>query len=155
MRNLLDDAEAKFRKVAEVYRSIYGDHHSFVAVALSNVASIRMDKKDYPAAEEIYRDVVRRFTESLSSDNVNTGIARIKLGRTLLRERRFAEAETETLAGYNILQKQTSPSTSFLRAARKDLMAEYEGLKKPAMSARFRSELLAAADKPASPAPRR
>lgn len=154
MRNLLDDAEAKFRKVAEVYRSIYGDHHSFVAVALSNVASIRMDKKDYPAAEEIYRDVVRRFTESLSSDNVNTGIARIKLGRTLLRERRFAEAETETLAGYNILQKQTSPSTSFLRAARKDLMAEYEGLKKPAMSARFRSELLAAADKPASPAPR-
>lgn len=151
MRNLLDDAEAKFRRVAEVYRSIYGDRHSFVAVALSNVASIRMDKKDYPAAEELYRDVVRRFTESLSSDNVNTGIARIKLGRTLLREKRFREAEIETLAGYTILQKQTSPSTSFLRAARKDLVAEYEGLKKPERSAKFRAELLATAEKPVPP----
>jgi len=110
-----------------------------------------MDKKDYPAAEQLYRDVVRRFTESLSSDNVNTGIARIKLGRTLLREKRFREAEIETLAGYTILQKQTSPSTSFLRAARKDLVAEYEGLKKPERSAKFRAELLATAEKPLAP----
>ncbi len=153
MRNLLDDAEAKFRRVADIYRSIYGDRHSFVAIALSNVASIRMDKKDYTTAEQIYRDVVRRFTDSLSSDNVNTGIARIKLGRTLLREKRFAEAETETLAGYNILQRQTSPSTSFLRAARKDLVAEYDGLKEPEKSARFRAELLATAVKPATPVP--
>jgi len=125
----------------DIYRSIYGDHHFFVAVALSNVGSVRMDKKDYRGAEEIYRDVVQRFTSSLSRDNVNTGIAEIKLGRTLLREKRFADAETETLKGYNVLQKQTSPSTSFLHAARKDLAAEYEGMKQPDKAARYRAEL--------------
>jgi len=153
MRNLLDDAEAKFQRAADIYRSIHGDRHFFVAVALSNVGSIRMDKRDYEVAEQIYRDVVRRFTESLGSNNVNTGIARIKLGRTLLREKRFAEAEVETLGGYNILQKQTSPSTSYLRAARKDLVAEYDGLKQPEKSARFRAELLATSSTPATPSP--
>jgi len=141
MRNQLDEAEIKFRRVVEIYRSIYGDHHSHVAIALSNVASIRMDKKDYPAAEQIYRDVVRRFVEALSADNVNTGIAHIKLGRTLLREKKFNQAEIETLAGYKILSKQTSPSTSFIRAARKDLVAEYEALKHPGDAAKFRAEL--------------
>ena len=32
-------------------------------------------------------------TEVLPPDNVNTGIAHIKLGRVLLRQNRFAEAE--------------------------------------------------------------
>jgi eukaryotic-like serine/threonine-protein kinase len=75
---------------------------------------------------------------------VNTGIARIKLGRTLLRQNRYKEAEAETLAGYEILTKQTSPSISFLRAARKDLVAEYEGLQRPEPAAKFRAELAAA-----------
>jgi eukaryotic-like serine/threonine-protein kinase len=155
MRNLLDDAEAKFRRAADIYRSIHGDRHFYVAVALSNVGSIRMDKKDYPAAEQIFRDVVRRFNESLGSDNVNTGIARIKLGRTLLREKRFANAEAETLAGYNILRKQTSPSTSYLRAARKDLVAEYDALKQSEKSAMFRAELLATSAPQGAPVPAR
>jgi eukaryotic-like serine/threonine-protein kinase len=102
-----------------------------------------MDKKDYTAADSIYRDVVRRFTEALSADNVNTGIAHIKLGRTLLREKRYKEAEAESLAGYNVLIKQTSNSTSFLKAARKDLTAEYEALKQADKAAKFQAELLA------------
>jgi hypothetical protein len=44
----------------------------------------------------------------------------VKLGRTLLRERRYREAETEILAGSEILSKQTSPSVSWIQAARKD-----------------------------------
>jgi len=143
MHEQLDEAEAKFRKVVDIYRSVYGDRHYLVAIALSNVGSIRMDKKDYAGAESIYRDVVHRFTEALSSDNVNTGIAHIKLGRTLLREKRFKEAETESLAGYNVLIKQTSNSTSFLKAARKDLAAEYEALKQSDKAAKFHAELLA------------
>jgi hypothetical protein len=38
-----------------------------------------MDKKDYPRAEQLFRDVVRRLSETLLADNVNTGIAHIKL----------------------------------------------------------------------------
>ena len=141
MRDHLDEAEARFRRAADIYRAVYGDHHYLVAIALSNVASLYYDRKDYPRAEELFRDVVRRFTETLAADNVNTGIARLKLGRTLLHQNRFADAEVETLASYGILTRQTSESTSFVRAARKDLVAEYEGLKQPEKAAKFRAEL--------------
>ena len=144
MREQLDVAEQRFRKVVDIYRSVYGDHHYVVAVALSNVASVYMDRKDYTHAEQIFRDVVRRFSEALSADNVNTGIAHIKLGRTLLRETRFKDGEAETLAGYNILTKQTSLNTSFVRAARKDLIADYEGMGQPEKAQRYRAELAAA-----------
>ncbi len=141
MREQLDDAAARFRRVAEIYRSIYGDHHYVVAIAMSNLATVYMDKKDYPAAEKLFRDVVRLLTETLSADNVNTGIAHIKLGRTLLREKRYQEAEAETLAGYENQIKQTSPNTSFVRAARKDLIADYEALGELDKAAKYRAEL--------------
>jgi serine/threonine protein kinase/Flp pilus assembly protein TadD len=141
MRDQLDEAETFLRRAADTYRAVYGDHHYLVAIALSNVATVYMSKKDYPRAEQLFRDVVRRLTETLSAGNVNTGIARVKLGRALLRQNRYAEAEVETLAGYENLTKQTSPSTSFVRAARKDLVADYEALQQPDKAAKFRAEL--------------
>src|ERR1700675_2835641 len=150
MRDQLDDAEARFQRAADIYRAVYGDHHYLVAIALSNVAGITYDKKDYPRAEQLFRDVIRRYEETLPADNVNLAIAHIKLGRTLLHENRYKDAEPETLAGYEILVKQSSPSTSFIHAARKDLAAEYDALNQPQQAARFRAELAAAAAKSAN-----
>ena len=144
MRDHLDEAQAQFQRVVDIYRSIYGDHHYLVAIALSNVGSIHTDKKDFAGAEVIFRDVVRRFTETLGPDNVNTGIAQIKLGRALLRQSKYDEAQAATLAGYDVLIKQSNPQTSFVRAARKDLVADYEALKEPEKAARFRAEMAAA-----------
>ena len=141
MRDRLDEAEARFGRAVDIYRAVYGDHHYLVAIALANVAGISMDKKNYPRAEQLFRDVIRRYGETLPADNVNTAIAHIKLGRTLLRENRYQDAEPETLAGYEILTRQSSPSTSFIHAARKDLAAEYEALNQPQKAARFRAEL--------------
>jgi len=138
MRNDMDGAIVIFRRVVEIYRSIYGDHHYFVAIALANVASQYMDKKDYASAEPIFRDVIRRLTEVLPPDNVNTGIARIKLGRTLLRQNRYAEAEEQTHAGFDSLSKQMDPTVSWLRSARKDLVAEYTGMNQPEQAAKFK-----------------
>jgi eukaryotic-like serine/threonine-protein kinase len=148
MRNNYDEAEKQFSRVVGIYRSIYGDHHYLVAIALSNLAYNYLNKKDYPRAERLFRDVVQRFTETLSADNVNTGIAHIKLGRTLLRENRVADAQVESFAGYENLMKQTNPENSYLRAARKDLAAEYDALRQPEKAARFRAEL-ASAERPA------
>jgi serine/threonine-protein kinase len=138
MRNDMDGAIVQFRRVAEIYRSIYGDHHYLVAIALANVASQYMDKKDYASAEPIFRDVLRRLAEALPPDNVNTGIAHIKLGRTLLRQNRYADAETETRAGFDSLSKQMDPTVSWLRSARKDLVAEYTGMNQPEQAAKFK-----------------
>jgi serine/threonine-protein kinase len=142
MRDNYDEAGKQFRRVADIYRAIYGDHHYLVAIALSNVAYNYLNEKDYIRAEQLFRDVVRRFTETLSADNVNTGIAHIKLGRTLLRESRYADAQVESLAGYENLMKQANPGSSYLRAARKDLAAEYDALKQPEKAAKFRPELV-------------
>jgi serine/threonine-protein kinase len=150
MRDHLDEAEARFRRAADIYRAVYGDHHYLVAIALSNVAGIYMDKKDYPLAEQLFRDVVRRYKETLPADNVNLAIVQIKLGRTLVRQNRYKDAEPETLAGYEILSKQSSPSTSFMRAARKDLAAEYEALNQPQQAERFRAELADATTNPSN-----
>jgi len=150
MRDHLDEAEARFQRAADIYRAVYGDHHYLVAIALSNVAGITYDKKDYPRAEQLFRDVIRRYKETLPADNVNLAIAHIKLGRALLHDNRYKDAEPETLAGYEILIKQSSPSTSFIHAARKDLAAEYDALNQPQQAARFRAELAAAAANPAN-----
>jgi len=143
MRDQYDEAEARFSREVDIYRAVYGDHHYLVATALSNLASVSMDKKDYPHAERLFRQVVKLYSETLSPDNVNTGIAHIKLGRTLLREKKFGEATEESLAGYNVLIKQTSTATTFVHAARKDLVADYEGLNLPEKAEKFRAELVA------------
>jgi len=151
MRDDYAAAGKQFERVADIYRKVYGDHHYLVAIALSNVAYNYLNQKDYARAEELFRDVVQRFTETLSADNVNTGIAHIKLGRTLLRENKYADAQVESLAGYQNLTKQANPGTSYLRAARRDLAAEYDALNQPAQAARFRAEL-ASAEQPATTA---
>ena len=136
------DAEEKYRRAATIYQSVYGQQHYLVGIALSNVAYMQMQQKHYLPAEAQFRDVVQLFTRTLSADNVNTGIARIKLGRTLLRAGRPREAQAETLAGYGILAKQVNPGTSYLRAAREDLVAAYELLDEPEKALRYRKELL-------------
>ena len=88
-------------------------------------------------AESILREVVERYAK-ISPDHLNTGLARIKLGRTLLQQQRYREAEAQILAGYEIAMKQTNPSVVWLQDARKDLVTIYEALNEPEKAARFR-----------------
>jgi serine/threonine protein kinase/tetratricopeptide (TPR) repeat protein len=136
-------AQEHFQRVADIYRAIYGDQHYLVAIALSNVAYAKLDLRDYAAAEAGFRDAVQRFTKALGTENINTGIAHIKLGRALLRERRFDEAEQQTHAGYDNLSRQSNPGISFLQAARTDLTAEYNALGQTQLAKRYRIELAA------------
>jgi len=140
MQDQFDEAAQNFQRAADIYRGVHGERHYLVAIELSNVAYMHMQRKDYGVAEALFRNVIPLFAETLSPDNVNTGIARIKLGRTLLRAGRYSEAEQESLAGYEIVAKQASPSISFLRAARTDLVASYEAMQQPEKAARFRAE---------------
>lgn len=142
-RGDLESAAADFSRVADIYRSVYGDKNYTVALALANLAGVYLEQKEYAHAESLYRDAVQRFTEALSAGDMNTGIARVKLGRTLLRERRYREAETEILAGSEILSKQTSPSVSWIQAAHKDLALVYEALGEQEKAEGVRRELAA------------
>lgn len=135
-----DTAEQYFLRMAGIYREVYGEHHYLFAVALSNVASVYTSRQEWRRAEKVFRQVIPIFVESQSATHLNTGVARIKLGRTLLRQNRYAEAEAETLPGYEILVKQMDPKVSWLVNARQDLAEEYDALKQPEQAAKFRAQ---------------
>ncbi|HTI64038.1 MAG TPA: tetratricopeptide repeat protein [Gemmatimonadaceae bacterium] len=137
-RDHYDEAERDFRRMLDIYRAIYGEKHYLIGVATSNLASTYLGRKDYPRAEQAFRDAVRVLSATQGPEHLNTAIARIKLGRTLLRERKFAAARDETLAGYQILVKQANPSISFITAAKKDLVAEYDTLGLAAEARKYR-----------------
>lgn len=67
------------------------------------------------------------------------GIARSKLGRTLLRQQRIQEAEDHLSAAYAIFTKHKSQA--WLHNVREDLAAVYTALKQPDKAERFRLEL--------------
>jgi serine/threonine protein kinase len=139
-----DDAAAYFTRMAEIYRTVYGEKpHYLIGTAVSNLGSVYLARNEPVRAEPLFREAIGIYRQTLSAEHLNTGIARVKLGRALLRQRRYEEAEVESRAGYEILRKQMNPTVSWLQNAREDLAAEYEALKDTENASRFRSELTA------------
>jgi serine/threonine-protein kinase len=101
----LDEAEADFIRMAEIYRGVYGDHQ-FTGQALANLGSVYQKKEQYTRAERLFRDALQIYARVLPSGHLNTAIAEVKLGRALVSQNRFREAEEHTLAGYSVLTKQ-------------------------------------------------
>ena len=137
----LNEAEADFTRMEDIYRKVYGNNHYLIGIAVSKLGTVSMDRRQYARAERLFRQAVQIFTQTLSPDHLNTGIARIKLGHALVFERRYREAEDKSLAGYEILVKQTSPPGEWLHDARSDLVAEFEALHQPEKAAKFRTDL--------------
>ena len=140
----LDAAQSYFTQARDTWKQLFGDQYPSVAVAYSNLGSVCLEKKDLPCAEKMYRDAVSRL-DATSANSLNDTVAHLKLGRALLREGRFAEAEPESLFGYNGLVKQVASNDRFLIIARNDLAAIYDGLHNAEKAASFRTELKAAA----------
>jgi serine/threonine-protein kinase len=148
MQGKYDEAEPYFQRMVEIFRATFGEHHYLLATALSNLASVYTGRHEWARAEAIYRQAISIYAESQSATHINTGIARIKLGRVLLRQQRYAEAAAETRAGYDILSPQMDPNVSWLVNARKDLVEEYDALKQPDQAAKFCAEIAATQAKP-------
>lgn len=133
-------AEAYFTRTAAIYRSVYGEHHYLVGISLSNLAGVYLEAGENARAEVLYRRAVDLFSTALAPNDLNTGIARIKLGRALLRQRRYPDAERELLAGYGIVAQRSEPTVSWLQAARADLASLYDELGRTEEAERFRRE---------------
>jgi tetratricopeptide (TPR) repeat protein/predicted Ser/Thr protein kinase len=137
----LDEAEAGFRRMARIYQTTYHDNHYLIGIALANLAGVYVERKDYVEAVRLFHDALRRYAATLPADHLYVGIGRIRLGRAILLQGHFAEAERETRSGYEIVSKQSDASVSWLTNARRDLVAEYEALKRPDEAAKFRAEI--------------
>jgi serine/threonine-protein kinase len=102
-----------------------------------------MADKDNVRAEHFFREALAMYASTLTADHLNTAIARVKLGRALLRQKRFAEAEAETSAGHRILKKQINPAASWVNSARSDLAEIYFALHRPEKAVEFRDASVA------------
>ena len=127
----------------EIYRSVFGEKDAHTAVALLRFGELSLARTQYPRAEQFFRDSVQRFSETLSPEDLRTGIARIELGGALFHEQRYQDAETQLLAGYQIVTSQGHTSTQEAADARRDLAAVYYALNQPEKAAKFRAELAA------------
>jgi len=137
----LNDAEADFNQAAKIYRAAYAGKHYYIGIALSNLAAVYAENKQYDRAERLFHEVLQLYGQTLSPGHQLVGIAKVRLGRALVQQHRYADAEIESLAGYEILMKQSTPPGNWLQNARTDLAAIYEALKQPEKAARFRAEL--------------
>jgi hypothetical protein len=81
---------------------------------------------------------VQRYSEVLPADHLDAGVGHVRLGRALLGQARYREAEEQSLAGLRILEKKTSPSSPWIQSARKDLAVIYEALHQPEKAREFR-----------------
>lgn len=140
MRGKFDEAEADFRRMLAIYRAAYSGKHYLIGIALANLGSVYMARKENPLAESLYRQALAMYARTLPLGNLNEAITRIKLGRVLLRQNRFQEAESESLSGYRILSQQATPSLAYLRSAREDLAAIYLALHQPEKAREFVTE---------------
>lgn len=139
-RDKLDEAEKWFSEAAELNRKNYGEEHFRTITAMSNLASVYAGKKDYVRAEKTMREVVARF-EKIAADHLNTGISRLKLGRIFFLEHQYQQAETEALAGLEIVRKQKNSNAIRIREACQLLIEIYEARKDHRNATKFR-ELL-------------
>lgn len=140
-RKDLPAAEKDFVRAAAIYRAARGDDHQSVAIEMANAASVSLEEKQYARAEQGFREVLRRFERvPLPPDNMNVGIARIKLGHALLCQKKYVAAEPELLNGYAVVSKHADPSVSWLTKGRQDLVDVYGALGQPAKATAFRAK---------------
>ena len=125
----------------DIYAKVYKEKHYLIGIAESNLASVLMARGDNKGAESYYRQAIAMYQATLPPDHTNIGIAKIKLGRSILRQKRFAEAERESREGYEILTPKLNPAVSWLVSARSDLATAYDSLHRPADAAKWRAEI--------------
>jgi serine/threonine-protein kinase len=140
-RGNYDEAEAAFRRMNEIYRSVYGTKHYLIGIAISNIGSVYTARNDHKRAEPFYREAIAMYEATQGAQHMNTGIGRLKLGDALVGQGRYADAEKELLAGYEILTKQTSPSVSWLKRARENLVKLYTASNQPEKARPFETAL--------------
>ncbi|HUQ82288.1 MAG TPA: serine/threonine-protein kinase [Gemmatimonadaceae bacterium] len=141
----LDEAEAGYRRMVDIYKSVYNDKHYLISVALSNLAGVFQARKDYARAEATFREAIARYEGLLPPDHQLFGIARVRLGRALRLQGRFADGERESMAGFGILMKQATPSPTWVQWARADLALDYDSLGRAAEAVKIRADSTAMA----------
>lgn len=136
----MDAALADFMRMADINRAAYGDQHYLVDVALINVGEVYFEENRFPEAEHYFRETLNRFAAQLPADHPNTAIAQSKLGKTLVLEKKYRDAEPYLVAAYATFSKVKPSQADRLEGTRKDLITVYEALDERAKESPYRTD---------------
>ena len=151
-RGRLDDAEQYFDRVIATMRAAGDSNSLFVGGALSNEGSVWLRRGDPARAERLERDALAVLVRNQAGDPLSAGIARVRLGRALTREARWADAERELLAGYAVVDPR-APASDWATEAREDLAAVYDATGRHEEARKYRAAVLSRADPATQSAP--
>jgi len=76
----LDDAEADFHRMADIYRWVYAGKHYYIGIAESNLADVYVEKKNYKEGERLFREALSMYAQTLPAEQFcgNTTIRKQK-----------------------------------------------------------------------------
>lgn len=86
----VNELEGHFVRMIAIYEKVYAGKHYLIGIAKSNRASVFMRRDEWVRAEARFCESLTVYTQTLPPGHINEGIGRIKLGRTLLRQKKFA-----------------------------------------------------------------
>jgi tetratricopeptide (TPR) repeat protein len=89
----LAEAEPLYRDALAADRRLRGERHPLVAPDIAGLASVRRARGDARGADTLYREALSIAHETIPKRNVRTASIEVGLGRALIDEGRFAEAE--------------------------------------------------------------
>ena len=124
----------------EIYRASYGKEDYRVGVTLSSQSSIYINENQYGKAEKLLRDATQILTKAQSMDSIDNAVLQVRLGRVLMLEHKYSDAEQHSRAGFEVLLKQGNPQLSYLHDAEGDLEIIYAALKQPREAQKVREE---------------
>jgi tetratricopeptide (TPR) repeat protein len=113
------------RHALDVQRRTLGENHMDTLLTAGNLAKVAYDDGDYERAETEYRDLAERW-EDLYPGVWNAGVTRCWHGRSLLKLKRFDEAEHALLNAHRRLTKILGPEHERSRQVAGALAELYE-----------------------------
>jgi eukaryotic-like serine/threonine-protein kinase len=150
-----DEAEAQFRARIDAAQRAWGPESWQAGAAHGELGAHFFDNGRHPEAESIFRKVVAINATALSPEHSWTANARHWVGRALAAQRRFEAAESELLAGLELLGRATDDAARrYERNVRSALVELYEAWGRPDRAAPYRDPpQQAPATAPQAPAP--
>ena len=134
----LPEAAKAFRESLEVRRKAQPDHPE-IATALIGLGEVLTAEGQAPQAEALLREGVGIRRKTMSKDHPSVAEAESALGASLIRLRKFEEAEPLLVGSYEVLASKQHASIS-AQDARRHLLELYKAWGKPDKAAAYRTD---------------
>jgi len=148
-QRLLKEAETLEREALAMSRKLLGNEHPDVATALGGVTQALLDSQKFTEAELPARECLA-IREKKSPDDWQTFNARSVLGGSLLGQKKYVEAESLLISGYEGMkqreEKISAGSKRYLKETLQRLMQLYQAMGQSEKAAEW-SKRLAEFDK--------